>query len=134
MSAHTIAMFATAPRPPITANSDIFPNLSAVSCVRKCRPWRIDAFDSPAWRPAKWNGTSAMRRFLRARISSRILKPRGLREAASTVRRSMRKNPVIGSVTSFSRIGNMARVSAVETFETRTRVRSASPTDVPPPA
>ena len=48
VSAHTIAMFATAPRPPITANSDILPNRSAVSCVRKCSPWRIEAFDSPA--------------------------------------------------------------------------------------
>ncbi len=46
----------------------------------------------------------------------------------------MRKNPVIGSVTSRSRIGNIARVTAVDAFDTITRVRSARPCAVPPPA
>ena len=77
----------------MTAKSDILPNRSAVSCVRKCTPWRSDAFDSPACRSANSNGTSAMRRFLRARISSRILKPRGVSVSASTTRRSIRKKP-----------------------------------------
>ncbi len=62
------------------------------------------------------------------------MKPRGLRVAASTAVRSMRKKPVIGSDTFFSRIGNMDRVRAVEAFETITRVRSDSPVDVPSPA
>ena len=103
-----IARFTIAPRPPMTANSDILPKRSAVSCVTKCSPWRSDAFDSPACRSAKSNGTSATRRFWRARISSRILNPRGLIVAVSIVRRSRMKNPVIGSETSFSRIGNIA--------------------------
>ncbi len=62
------------------------------------------------------------------------MNPRGLSAAVSTARRSIRKNPVIGSETSLSRIGNIARVSAVETFDTSTRVRSARPADVPSPA
>ena len=33
-----IARFTSAPMPPITANSDILPKRSAVSCTTKCIP------------------------------------------------------------------------------------------------
>ena len=124
--------FAMAPMPPTSAKADMRPKRSIASCVRKRMPWVKVAFDSPAYRVANANGTSPMRSWRRARISSRILNPRGRSASRSRASRSTRKNPVIGSVQPWSLRGNIDLVSAVEARETAVRVAFARPPAVPP--
>jgi hypothetical protein len=69
---------------------------------------------------------------MRTRISSRILKPRGRSSSTSTADRRTRKQPLMGSVTCQSLVGNIITAARVETCDNADRARLNLP--VLPPA